>query len=121
MNREEVGKFVILRELQHKEKIGKLNELGRNTLISLQFDGDLNNRDMKEVLEFIDELEHNQNQKAIECLKEVKENFCSGKMIFFADCELSKKEKELILDHQEDDKRILADIIDNKIKELEGI
>ena len=60
-----------------------------------------------------------QDQKAIECLKEVRDNFCSSKMIFFTDCELSKKEKELILEHQEEDKRILADIIDNKIKELE--
>lgn len=60
-----------------------------------------------------------QTPKAIECLKEVKENFCSSKMIFFSECELSKKEKELILDHQEEDKRILADLIDNKIKELE--
>ena len=59
------------------------------------------------------------NQTAIECLREVKENFCNSAMIFFADCELSQKEKDLILDHEEEDKRILADIIDNKIKELE--
>ena len=121
MNREQIGKFLILRELQHKENVGKLNEKGKDVLLMLQFDEDnLNNKDMKEVLEFIDNLEANQNQKAIECLKEVKDNFCSARMIFFADCELSQKEKDLILDHQEEDKRILVDLIDNKIKELEG-
>ena len=71
MNREQIGKFLILRELQHKEQIGKLNELGVNTLLQLQFDEDeLNKKDMKEVLEFIDELEQNQTQKAIDCLKD---------------------------------------------------
>lgn len=84
-------------ELYHKPKY---NEIQRNELIN--------------------HYQKLQNQKAIECLKEVKENFCSAKMIFFTDCGLSKKEKDLILDNQEEDKRILADLIDNKIKELEG-
>lgn len=67
----------------------------------------------------IEELRANQNQKAIKCLKDIKESFCSGKMIFLADCKLSYREKGLIVDYQEEDKRILADIIDDKIKELE--
>ena len=65
-------------------------------------------------------LEEVQNQKAIECLKEVKDSFCSSGMIFYTDCGLSQKEKDLILNNQEEDKSILADIIDTKIKELEG-
>ena len=68
----------------------------------------------------IEDLEQTRNQKAIECLKEVKDSFCSSGMIFYADCGLSQKEKDLILNNQEEDKNILADIIDTKIKELEG-
>ena len=74
MNREQIGKFLILRELQHKDTIGQLNEKGTDVLIMLKFDeDDLDHKEMKEVLEYIDKLETNQNQKAIECLKELKE------------------------------------------------
>jgi hypothetical protein len=106
MNREQIGKFLILRELQHKDNVGKLNEIGKDTLLMLQFDEDnLNNKDMKEVLEFIDNLEANQNQKAIKCLKEIrrlmfgtdKEGLCFGTLTWQENMEF----------------------IDNKIKELE--
>ena len=60
-----------------------------------------------------------QNQKAIECLKEVKECFLSGVLMFDINADLTEREQDTILYHYEEDKRILADIIDTKIKELE--
>ena len=63
----------------------------------------------KEVLEFIDELEHNQNQKAIECLKEVWKDF--EKRLF------TKKWDDKVYVAQICN--MINDIFDNKIKELE--
>lgn len=103
MNREQIGKFLILRELQHKENVGKLNEKGKDVLLMLQFDKDnLNNKDMKEVLEFIDNLEANQNQKAIECLKN-----CEYYLI------------DLLAGNYDNTLGIILAYIENKIKELE--
>lgn len=110
MNREQIGKFLILRELQHKENVGKLNEKGKDVLLMLQFDEDnLNNKDMKEVLEFIDNLEANQNQKAIECLKEIKEKLRKLDKAY-----KPKPTSDLISVLYE-----LDNYCDNKIKELE--
>lgn len=61
-----------------------------------------------------------QTQKAIECLKEVKDRFCLSGIIFHADCGFTQKEKDLILNTRKEDNEYLADIIDIKIKELEG-
>lgn len=116
MNREQIGKFLILRELQHKENVGKLNEKGKDVLLMLQFDEDnLNNKDMKEVLEFIDNLEANQNQKAIECLRELNEKL--------TDIIIAETEDIWDFKFGQSLERISAsfgELLNNKIKELEG-
>lgn len=64
-------------------------------------------------------LAKSQAQTVVECLKEVKECFLSGVLMFDINSNLTEREQDILLEHYEEDKRILADIIDNKIKELE--
>lgn len=68
-------------------------------------------------VELLNKLTNNQNQKAIECLKEVREDIS-----LMTDLSMIKEteHKTAILNFYKDIMQVINAIIDNKIKELEG-